>query len=225
MVVNGIDIEIEYKNIKHIHLSVYPPNGRVHVSAPYETSEKHLRFFVLSRWIWIIEKRKEAMTHNIQPKRDFVSGECHYYKGQAYRLRVDHEPNERQKVFIEGDYLVVRCRNRENVEDLLKEWYRERLKETCPALVEEWVKKINVSMPAVEFLSMPLRWGSCNQKKQKIIFNLELAKKPQECIEYVVAHEVLHLVEHNHTPRFFRLLQTNLPNWESLQNQLNELAF
>ena len=225
MHINGIDIEVERKKIKHIHLSVYPPDGRVHASAPVDTTDDQLRLFILGKWVWLIEKRNEAMSHNIQPKREYVSGEAHYFKGALYRLRVDVMPNEIQTVFIEGDYIVVRCRKQENAENLIKEWYRDNLKELLPSLVERWIKRIDAPEPTVDVLAMPLRWGSCNSKTKKIMFNLELAKKPLECIEYVVAHEIIHLVEHNHTPRFFRLLDTYLPSWRKLKEQLDELPF
>lgn len=225
MRINDIDIEVEHKKIKHIHLSVYPPDGRVHASVPQETTEEQLRLFVLGKWIWLMEKRQEATSHNIQPKREYVSGEAHYYKGTLYRLRVDVFSSEIQGVFIEGDYIVVRCRRQENAETLIKEWYRDTLKEVLPALVDRWVKRIVAPVPTIDVLAMPLRWGSCNSKTLKIMFNLELAKKPLECIEYIVAHEVIHLIEHNHTPRFFRLLDTYMPSWKVLKDQLDELPY
>ena len=127
IVVNGINIEVERKMIKHIHLSVYPPDGRIHISAPASVGDDQLRLFVLSKWVWLMEKQEEATQHNIQPKREYVSGEAHYYKGQLFRLRVDICQNEQQRVLIEGDYLVVKCKRRENAETLLTEWYRIRL--------------------------------------------------------------------------------------------------
>lgn len=223
VVVNGIKIEVERKAIKHIHLSVYPPDGRVHISAPNSASEEQLRMFILSKWVWLMEKREEATLHTIQPKRKYVSGEAHYYKGQLYRLRIDAYPNENQGIVIEGDYLVVKCKRQENAESLLREWYRARLKEIIPPLLDRWCKRVHTDIPSYEVLQMVRSWGSCKQETKHIAFNLELAKKPIGCIEYIVAHEVIHLLERTHTSRFFRLLDIYLPNWEKLKEELNEL--
>jgi predicted metal-dependent hydrolase len=105
---------------------------------------------------------------------------------------------------------------------LLSEWYRSELKDILPRLIERWCNRIGTEIPTFDILSMPQRWGSCNKAKKHIVFNLELAKKPIECIEYIVAHEVIHLVERTHTGRFFRLLDTYFPNWKMLRDQLNE---
>lgn len=223
MKINDIEIEVERKPIKHIHLAVYPPHGRVHASVPVETDDSQLRFFILSKWVWLMEKIEKATSHTLQSPREFVSGEAHYFKGDLYRLRVDIMPNENQKVYIEGDYIVIRCRRRENAEELLTQWYRDNLKEILPPMVERWCERIGQSLPIYEVLAMPSSWGSCNHEKRKIMFNLQLAKKPLNCIEYVVAHECIHLIERNHTPRFFRILDTYLPNWETIKEQLNEM--
>lgn len=222
MKINGIDIEIEYKPIKHIHLSVYPPDGRVHASVPQEYSDSQIKMFILSKYVWLQQKISEATSHNYQSKREYVSGEAHYYKGNLFRLKVDIDTTEKQEVFIDGDYIVVRCRKQNNVETLLKEWYRQQLKDILPNLIERWCKRINEPIPTFEVMEMTLRWGSCDNAKKHIVFNLELAKKPIECIDYIVAHEMIHLVERTHTDRFFRLLDTYLPRWQKLKDQLNE---
>lgn len=223
MNINGIDIAVERKAIKHMHLSVYPPDGRVHLSAPLSTSDEQIHLFILSKWVWLIEKRETATSHNIQKPREYVSGEAHYFKGELYRLRVDVEPGEAQIVYIEGDYIVIRCRRKENAEGLMKEWYRSQLNNILPPLIQKWCERLNISLPDWEVLVMPQRWGSCNKRTRRIMFNIELAKKPLACIEYIVAHETIHLIEHNHTDRFFRLLDTYLPDWEKLKDELNEM--
>lgn len=222
MNVNGINIEIEYKPIKHIHLSVYPPDGRVHASVPQNMPDGQIRMFVLSKYIWLKGKIEEATSHSYQSKREFVSGEAHYFKGSLYRLKISIETGGKQTVEIEGDYIVIKCRRKENAESLLNEWYRKELKNMLPRLIEHWCKRIGTDIPTFDVLSMSQRWGSCNKAKKHIVFNLELAKKPVECIEYIVAHEVIHLVERTHTDRFFRLLDTYLASWGKLRDQLNE---
>lgn len=222
MEVNGINIEIEYKPIKHIHLSVYPPEGNVHASAPEGMSEQHIKMFILSKYMWLKSKIEDARSHKYQKPREYVSGEAHYFKGQLYRLRVELRNSGKQEVTVEGDYIAVYCRRQENVEALLKEWYRDRLKEIIPSLLEKWCKRMQVDPPSFDVKSMPKRWGSCSKVKRHILFNLELAKKPIECIDYIVIHEMIHLIERNHTDRFYRLLNTYQPGWERIKDMLNE---
>lgn len=223
MIINEVEVEVERKPIKHIHLSVYPPYGRVHVSAPEHVTDAQLRLFVLSKWTWVAEKREQALAHAIQPMREYINGEAHYFMGGLYRLFVDEGNHNHTHVSIEGDYIVVHCLRQEYAGRILREWYREELKKLLPPIVERWAERVGVPKPAIDVLDMKLRWGSCNRQKRAILFNLELAKKPLECIEYVAAHEVIHLIERNHTARFFRLLDTYLPQWERLRKELNEL--
>ncbi|MCD8297425.1 MAG: M48 family metallopeptidase [Prevotella sp.] len=222
MTINGIEIEVEHKSIKHIHLSVYPPDGRIHVSVPQETSDDQLRMFILSKWVWLSEKIETATSNNIQSPREYVSGEAHYFKGELYRLRVETCNPTMAKVSIQGDYILVRCGKQIQAEKALKQWYREQLRAMLPPLVERWVKRLGTPMPKYDVQAMKQCWGSCNKSKQMILFNLELAKKPLECIEYIVAHEVTHLIERTHTDRFYRLLDTYLPGWERHKKQLDE---
>lgn len=222
MEVNGINIEIEFKPIKHIHLSVYPPEGNVHASVPTGMSEQQIRMFILSKYMWLKAKIEEARSHNYQKPREYVSGEAHYFKGQLYRLRVEIRNSGKQEVVTEGDYIAVYCRRQENVEELLREWYRMNLKKLLPSLIEKWSRRIQLETPSFEVKYMPKRWGSCSKEKKRILFNLELAKKPIECIDYIVIHEMIHLLERNHTDRFYRLLNTYLPGWEKIKDMLNE---
>ena len=222
MEVNGIYIDIEYKPIKHIHLSVYPPDGKVHASAPNGMSEQQIRMFILSKYMWLKNKIEEAQSHNYQSQREYVSGEAHYYKGALYRLKVEEKVSGKQEVVIEGDYITVYCRRQENVEGLLKEWYRYNLKLIIPSLIEKWSQRLQTDIPTFEVKSMIKRWGSCSKEKKHILFNLELAKKPIECIEYIVVHEMIHLIERNHTDRFYRILNTYFPYWDKIKNMLDE---
>ncbi len=222
MEINGINIEVERKPIKHIHLSVYPPDGRVHVSVPKETSDEQLKLFVLSKWVWLTEKIESATSNAIQSLREYVSGEVHYFKGALYRLRVDTGYRNAASVSIEGDYIVIKCWRQPQAEEIMKRWYREQLRYILSPLVDRWVKRLDAPIPSFNIMEMQQRWGSCNKEKKMILFNIELAKKPLECIEYIVAHEITHLLERNHTDHFFRLMDMYLPGWEKLKKQLNE---
>ena len=227
MQVNDIDITVERKGIKHIHLSVYPPDGRVHISAPEQMTYEQVRVFALSRWVWICEKRAEVMQFNRQSEREYVSGEAHYYKGELYRLKVMEMGNKRLKIAspvrIDGDYIVVCVRRKEQAGKALQQWYKEQLQVVIGELMQKWLPRLDLPEPYWEIRSIPNRWGSTNSHSKRILFNRELAKKPLMCIEYIVVHELLHLIERNHTARFYQLLTNALPEWETAKNTLNLL--
>ncbi len=224
--INDINVEVEHKNIKNMHLAVYPPDGRVHVSAPSGYTEDQVRLYVLKKWVWVSLKRDELMSFNIQPKREFVSGEAHYYKGQLYRLRVITGEAVHQHVEISGDYILLYARsgaNRDKKEEILYSWYKTMLTPILEKFVAKWEGILDVKLNDWEIHQMAARWGSCSKEKKKVIFNLQLAKKPVRCIEYVVAHEMVHLIERNHTKRFRAIMDLHLPEWELIRKELNEL--
>lgn len=225
MRINDIDIEVEYKKIKHIHLSVYPPDGRVHASVPEETSEEQLRLFVLKKWVWIIQKRKETTSYTIQDEREFVSGEAHYFKGKLYRLKVVRDNSCTYHVDIQGDYINVYVYDRttkENISNVMWTWYKEQLSPIIEQYVSKWEDILGVKVSEWTIQQMQSSWGKCHKETGKIMFNLQLAKKPINCIEYVVAHELVHLIEQNHTDKFRHILSTYLPGWQKVKEQLNE---
>lgn len=223
--VNGIDIAVEWKKIKAIHLSVYPPDGRVHISAPVDYSTDQLESYVLEKWVWLSEKRKMATAHSIQAPREFVSGEEHFWRGQSYRLKVDIVKNTPFSVQVDGDYIhlyVHEGTTAQRKSELLDEWYRADLRLVAAPLIAKWESLLNVKVAEWNIVKMPLRWGSCTQATQKVVLNLELAKKPMNCVEYVVAHELVHLLERLHNERFRQLLFVHLPNWREIRQQLND---
>lgn len=225
MRVNDIEIEVERKPIKNLHLAVYPPDGRVHVSAPEDYSEEQISLFVLKKWTWLLEKRKETTSYVVQDEREYISGEAHYYKGDLYRLKVVRDNTCTHHVEIQGDYIVVYVYERttkENIASLLWSWYRDQLTPTMTQLVDKWERILDVKVKEWTIQQMQSSWGKAHKDTGKIMFNLQLAKKPLGCIEYVVAHELTHLIEQNHTDRFRHILGTYLPGWQSLKEQLNE---
>lgn len=225
MVINGIDIEVERKPIKNLHLAVYPPDGRVHVSAPKEYSEEHIKLFVLKKWVWLAQKRKETTAYTIQDAREYISGEAHYYKGELYRLKVVRDSACAHHVETQGDYIIVYVHERtskESVADLLGSWYKAQLTPTMAQYIRKWEQILGVKVQTWTIQQMPSSWGKCHKESGKIMFNLQLAKKPLNCIEYVVAHELTHLIEQNHTDRFRHILGTYLPGWRNVKEQLNE---
>lgn len=223
--INGLSISVEYKPIKNMHLAVYPPDGRVHVSAPESYSEERIRLYVLQKWVWLTEKREKLQSFNLQPERQFISGEAHFFKGQLYRLRVILTDASSMHAETSGDYILLYDHpgaTREHKAMVLNEWYRDQLKPVLTKLIEKWEKILEVQLAEWEIRDMDSSWGTCSKAKKKALFNLQLAKKPTKCIEYVVAHELTHLIEQKHNDRFKRILDTYLPDWESIRKELNE---
>lgn len=225
MNVNGIDIQIERKTIKNIHLSVYPPDGRVHISAPEDTSEAALKSYAMRKMAWIMQKQSLLTSYERQPQREYVSGEAHYYFGSLYRLKVIRDNAVLQHVERNGDYLEVYVKERaesQHIENVLFEWYRTELKPVVEKFINKWSMILDIMPLSYEIRLMTSQWGSCTPKSKRLLFNLQLAKKPINCIEYVVVHEMVHLIERTHSQKFRLILSRNIPNWEMLQKQLNE---
>lgn len=226
MILNGIDIEIERKPIKNLHLAVYPPDGRVHISAPESYTDERIRLFLLRKWLWITQKRKETTSYIIQAERQYISGEAHYFLGGLYRLKVIRDNSCTYHVEIQGDYINVYVYERttkENIANLLWNWYKEQLTPTIGKYVDKWERILGVKVAGWTIQQMQSSWGKCHKDTGRIMFNLQLAKKPLNCIEYIVAHELTHLIEQNHTDRFHHILGTYLPDWQRTKELLNEI--
>lgn len=225
MNIDGLEIEVERKSIKNMHLSVYPPDGRVHLSVPDYLTEGDVRSYVISKWEWIRKQQDEIAAQARQTQREYVSGENHYYFGVRYRLRVSYVTSGANSVEVRGDTMTMRVRKDSTVErraELMTEWYREQLKEYIGPLVERWAEKLEERDVIWQIKSMKTLWGSCNARRRSLLFNLELARVPKECIEYVVVHELTHLKIQNHSKVFEFLLGQQIPNWKSLRKKLNE---
>lgn len=194
MMFNGVDIAIERKPIKNLHLAVYPPDGRVHVSAPEAYTDERIKLFILKKWVWILQKQKETMSYIVQDEREYVSGEAHYYEGNLYRLKVIRDNTCYHHVEIQGDYIIVYVYERtttENIANVLWNWYKEQITPIIAQYVAKWEKILNVKVIEWTIQQMQSSWGKCHKDTGKVMFNLQLAKKPLNCIEYVVAHELL----------------------------------
>lgn len=225
LTVNKIPVEVEWKEIKNIHLTIYPPDARVHISAPKQMTEDAIRLFIITKLEWIGRRIESIHNQARQTEREYVSGENHYYKGIRYRLQVIFQ-DASPKVELKGtQFINLYVRNGATVEkkaEVLREWYRDELKQTLLPLVKKWEDLLEVQASHWEVKQMKTLWGSCNHRTKRIIFNLELIKKPLHCIEYIVAHELTHLLERLHNARFITLLDTHLPNWRQIKNELNE---
>lgn len=223
MEIGGIEVEVLWKDIKNLHLSVRPPDGRVRVSAPLYVDDEAVRVALVSRLAWIKKKRRVFLESSRQPEREMKSGESHYFRGRRYRLEVE-ERDEPPNVTVKGERLRLAVRpgaSREAREKVLNDWYREHVKAELPALVEKWEPIMGVSVAEWGVKRMKTRWGSCNTQARRIWLNSELAKKPPRCLEYVVVHEMAHLLERGHGDRFKALMRKFLPSWRSRRAELD----
>lgn len=226
--VGDIEIDLVKKDIKNLHLSVHPPDGRVRISAPVQMNNEAIRLFAISKLSWIKKQRAKFKNQPRQPVREFLSGESHYYQGQRYLLNVI-TTKKKQRVELDGssqmNLYVREGARREQREKAMREWYRRQLKAQVPALIEKWEKRIGVKVNSWGVRQMKTKWGSCNTTAKRIWINLELAKKPPQCLEYIVVHEMVHLLERTHNERFVAYLDQYLPHWRSLKEELNSLIF
>jgi len=222
--VSGIPVEIVRKNIKNLHLGVYPPNGRVRVAVPLRISDETVRLAVVSRLGWIHRKQKEFLRQNRQSKREMITGESHYFRGRRYRLDVveyDGPATVRLKNNTTMELLVRPDTDRDKREEVLNRWYRHTLQEQVPALIARWQREIGVEVAEWHIKRMKTLWGSCNIEARRIWLNLELAKKSPSCLEYILVHEMIHLLERRHNERFTELMDHYMPNWRLYGDELN----
>jgi predicted metal-dependent hydrolase len=222
--VSGMRVEVIRKDIKNLHLGVYPPSGRVRVATPMVVNDDAVRLAVIDKLGWIRRQKAKFAQQPRQSQREMVNGESHYFLGRRYRLRV-HEVEGPARVAIRGiaslDLFVRPGRSIEQREAALSDWYRERLKALIQPLLQKWQPVLGVTVAGWGVKKMKTKWGSCNPTSRRVWFNLELAKKPVQCLEYIVVHELVHLLERNHTERFTALMDGFMPNWKACRATLN----
>ncbi len=224
LTIAGIKVEVVRKDIKNLHLGVYPPNGRVRVAAPLVVSDEAVRLAIIDKLGWIKRQRAKFAEQPRQSQREMVNGESHYFLGKRYRLRV-HEQDAPARVAIRGiaslDLFVRPGSSAEQREAVLLRWHREQLKALIPPLLEKWQPLLGVQVADWGIKKMKTKWGSCNIAARRIWLNLELAKKPIQCLEYIVVHELVHLLERHHNERFSALLDIHLPQWRQHREMLS----
>lgn len=222
--VNGLTVDVVRKKIKNLHLGVYPPHGRVRVAVPLAVSDDAVRLAVIGKLVWI--KRKQAIfeAQPRQSRREMVSGESHYFLGRRYLLNVI-ELNGPAKVVLRNkstmDLYVRPETNNEKREQILLKWYREQLRVLIPPLLEKWQSVLGVQAANWGIKKMKTKWGSCNVDARRIWLNLELAKKPPQCLEYIIVHELIHLLERHHNDQFVGIMDQSLPQWRLYRAELN----
>ena len=220
-----IAVDVVRKEIKNVHLSVYPPTGRVRISAPLRMSLDTIRVFAISKLNWIKQQQKKLREQERETPREYLDRESHYVWGKRYLLKVT-ENDEPPQVELKHSKMLIRVRpgtGEEKMQSIIEAWYREQLKQAVPRLIAKWEPIMRVKVARFFVQRMKTKWGSCSPVTSCIRLNTELAKKPRECLEYIVVHEMVHLLEPTHNRRFVALMEQFMPKWPFYREVLNRL--
>lgn len=221
--IGSITIQLNRKAIKNLHISVLPPDGRVRASVPEYMTDTAMRMAVIRRIPWIKKQQNNFLKQPRQSEREMVNGECHYLWGRRYRLNVIARIGKHEAKLARGR-LHLYVNPAVTIEQkmlVLTTYYRNVLKKRISDLLPVWENKIGVTISAWGVKKMKTKWGSCNTQAKRIWLNLELAKKPPECLEYILVHELVHLLERNHNERFKAHMDKLLPDWQERKELLN----
>lgn len=224
--VSNITIDVVRKDIKNIHLAVYPPTGKVRIAVPLNVNDDAVRLFAVSKLGWIKRNQRKFENQERQTPRQYKNRESHYYQGKRYLLRVI-ETNGKQRIDLRTKtYIDMHVRPNTPISkrhEIMNEWYREQLKNSISPIIEKWENKTGIKANEWAIKLMKTKWGSCNIEENRIWLNLELAKKPIQCLEYIIVHELVHIVERHHNERFLKLINEFMPNWRIYKAELNHL--
>lgn len=218
-------LEVIRKKIKNVHLSVHPPTGAVRIAAPLRMPIDTIRLFAISKLGWIRRQQQKLQGQEREAPREYLDRESHYVWGRRYLLAIQEEGRV-PAVELNHSRLVMRVRpgaSREQKQALLEEWYRQQLKAMAAPMIRRWEPVMGVRVRKFFVQRMKTRWGSCNPAAATIRLNTELAKKPLECLEYIVVHEMAHLLEPTHNKRFQMLMESYMPLWDAHRDILNRL--
>ncbi|MGA9508707.1 MAG: SprT family zinc-dependent metalloprotease [Candidatus Sulfotelmatobacter sp.] len=222
--IRGLQVEIVRKDIRNLHVGVYPPLGRVRVAAPSRLSNDAVRLAVISRLGWVRQQQAKFQHQERQSQREMVSGETHFVQGRRYRLAVikkDDAAKVVRRTMRRLELFVRPGDGRERRQRVLDSWYRELLRQQIAELLAKWEPRIGVQVREWGIRKMKTRWGTCNREAGRIWVNLELAKKPPSCLEFIVVHELVHLIERRHNDRFRQMMDQALPAWREFREVLN----
>ena len=218
-----IAVDVVLKDIKNVHLSVHPPTGRVRIAAPPRMSLDSLRLFAISKLGWIKKQQKKLREQERETPREYLDRESHYVWGKRYLLKVVEE-DAAPSVELKHSSMILRVRpgaNDEAKQAIVARWYREQIKAAAPDLIAKWEPIMGVKVERVFVRRMKTKWGSCNARTRSIRLNTDLAKKPAQCLEYIIVHELVHLLERHHNGRFTALMDGLMPHWKQFRKLLN----
>lgn len=220
-----IIVEVTLKDIKNVHLSVYPPLGQVKIAAPERMDLDTIRIYAISKLSWIRKQQAKILNQKREAPRDYITRESHYYLGKRYLLNViEHDFTPIVKLRHNKIELYIKPgTSKDKRKEILETWYRIQLKILVHSQITKWENIMSVKTNDFGIKKMKTKWGTCNIEAKRIWLNLELAKKPIQCIEYIVVHELTHLLERNHNSNFVAIMDHYLPNWRELKTELNKL--
>jgi predicted metal-dependent hydrolase len=223
IVVGGVPIDVQFKDIKNLHLSVYPPTGRVRVSAPVHMAIESIRLFAVSKIGWIRKHQGRVVSQPRETPREFIERESHRVWGRRYLLRIKEAP--RPEVVLGHRSLELFVPSDSSADDrrrVLDEWYRAELRKRAEPLLAKWARRLDVPFNGFTIQRMKTKWGSSNPARHTLRLNLELAKFPLEYLDYVTLHEIAHFVVPNHNEKFRFLMDSAMPGWRNIRDRLNE---
>jgi hypothetical protein len=224
IIVNDLTVDVVRKDIKNLHLAVYPPAGRVRIAVPLRVSDEAARLAVITKLGWIRRQQRSFEEQERQSAREYVSGESHYFQGRRYLLNViyyDGWPNVKVRGKTKIDLYVRTGSDIATRRRVFLQWYRKRLKEAAAPLIAKWETIIGAQVAEWGVKQMKTKWGSCNVQADRIWLNLELVKKPPQCLEYLIVHEMVHLLERLHNDAFKAHMDQFLPQWRLNREELN----
>jgi predicted metal-dependent hydrolase len=217
--------QVVRKSIKHVHLSVYPPHGRVRISAPLAMSLETIRLYAITKLAWIKSQQRKILQQERETPREYMDRESHYVWGKRYLLKVV-QADAAPVIKLKHSTLELHVRHvsdEAKCSEALEGWYREQIKAAAPALLAKWQPLMGVQAGRLHVQRMKTKWGGCNPTTGLIRLNTDLAKKPPECLEYILVHELTHLLEPTHNARFQSLLEGFMPHWRQVRSELNRL--
>ncbi len=224
--IGGVVVDVVLKDIKNVHLSVYPPTGRVRISAPKHMKADTIRLFAISKLPWIRQQQRNLNAQARESAREYLARESHYVWGKRHLLKVVEAASGPVNVSVRRSSLVLTVRplsTKARKEALLGNWYRLQVRTAAMPLIAKWELILGVQASRLGVRRMKTKWGSCNPASRSLLLNLELAKKPPEFLEYIVVHELMHLLEPTHSPRFVALMDQYMPKWQFYRDELNRL--
>lgn len=224
--ISDFTIDVVRKNIKNMHLAVYPPTGRIRIAAPLNIDDDAVKLFAISKLAWIKRNQRNFKQQDRQSARSYIQRESHYFQGRRYLLRVTEHDAPPFVEIKSKTYIDLYIRPETTIakrNEIMNEWYRTELKKQIPEIIKTWETKLGLEIDDWQIKLMKTKWGTCNIEKRKIWLNLELAKKPIYCLEYIIVHEMLHLLERHHNDTFLNYMNTYLPKWKQIKSELNKL--
>jgi predicted metal-dependent hydrolase len=223
--IGDVSVDVIRKDIKNLHLSVHPPTGRVRIAAPVRTSLDTIRAFAVAHVVWIRRNQRTMKVQAREPPREYVERESHFVWGERVMLHVVEQDGP-PTVIKRHRTLILQIRPGAILEDkkrVVERWYRDQVRRAAGPLLDKWGRRLAVAVQHTFVQRMKTKWGSCNPLTGNVRLNTDLAKKPPECLDYVVLHELAHLRERTHSPEFYALLDHGMPQWREVRRMLNDL--